>query len=410
MGQLFVKIDPKVIQTKEVVSVWREELKAMFPPDVEITPRELEQGPPVGAPIALRISGGELSQLRQISSDIQGMLEEIPGTVSVSDDVGDDMNTVEIDPDPAKLSLFGVNENDLSMTLRIATEGLEVAEMQKGKDLIDVTLYAKKKTHDPVETMKDMYVPALQGGTVTIGELGVIKESRMIQTIHHRNLTRTITVRSFVQDRLADDIVKELQVKLQQYSLPAGYSIEFGGENEERNDAFASIGMLSLIVLLLIYVIMVMQFYSLSIPLLILSTVYLAAGGAVIGLFLTGSPIGFMALMGLVSLAGIVVRNGIILIEFIEQARERGLPLYEAVAEAGKSRLRPILLTTATAIGGLLPMTIMGGNLWRPMGITIISGLLYSTLLTLIVVPSLFVILAKRRDQRAAKAGISEHA
>ncbi len=114
--------------------------------------------------------------------------------------------------------------------------------------------------------------------------------------------------------------------------------------------------------------------------------------------------------MGLVSLAGIVVRNGIILIEFIEQARERGLPLYEAVAEAGKSRLRPILLTTATAIGGLLPMTIMGGNLWRPMGITIISGLLYSTLLTLIVVPSLFVILAKRRDQRAAKAGISEHA
>ncbi|NTZ18922.1 efflux RND transporter permease subunit [Paenibacillus sp. JMULE4] len=410
VGQLFVKIDPKVIQTKEVVSAWREELKAMFPPDVEITPRELEQGPPVGAPIALRISGGELSQLRQISSDIQGMLEEIPGTVSVSDDVGDDMNTVEIDPDPAKLSLFGVNENDLSMTLRIATEGLEVAEMQKGKDLIDVTLYAKKKTHDPVETMKDMYVPALQGGTVTIGELGVIKESRMIQTIHHRNLTRTITVRSFVQDRLADDIVKELQVKLQQYSLPAGYSIEFGGENEERNDAFASIGMLSLIVLLLIYVIMVMQFYSLSIPLLILSTVYLAAGGAVIGLFLTGSPIGFMALMGLVSLAGIVVRNGIILIEFIEQARERGLPLYEAVAEAGKSRLRPILLTTATAIGGLLPMTIMGGNLWRPMGITIISGLLYSTLLTLIVVPSLFVILAKRRDQRAAKAGISEHA
>lgn len=409
MGQLFVKIDPKVISTKEVVSKWREELKAMFPSDVDITPRELEQGPPVGAPIALRISGTELSQLRQISTDIQGMLKEITGTVSVSDDVGDDMNTIEIEPDPAKLSLFGVNEKDLSMTLRIATEGLEVAEMQKGKDLIDVTLYADKKSHDPVETMKDMYVPALQGGTIAIGELGVIKENRMIQSIHHRNLTRTITVRSHVQDRLADGIVKELQVKLQQYPLPAGYSIEYGGENEERNDAFASIGMLSIIVLLLIYMIMVMQFYSLSIPLLILSTVYLAAGGAVIGLFLTGSPIGFMALMGLVSLAGIVVRNGIILIEFIEQARERGLPLHDAVAEAGKSRLRPILLTTATAIGGLLPMTIMGGNLWRPMGITIISGLLYSTLLTLIVVPSLFVILANWRDQRAAKAGKSEH-
>lgn len=409
VGQLFVKIDPKVIQTTEVVSKWREELKALFPPDVEITPRELEQGPPVGAPIALRISGTELPQLRQISADLQKMLDEIPGTVSVSDDVGVDMNTFEVEPDPAKLSLYGVNEKDLSMTLRIATEGLAVAEMQKGKDIIDVTLYADKKSHDPVGTIKDMYVPALQGGTAAIRELGEIKESRMIQSIHHRNLTRTITVRSYTQDRLPDEIVKEIQVKLQQYPLPAGYSVEFGGENEERNDAFASIGKLSIIVLLLIYMIMVMQFYSLSIPLLILSTVYLAAGGAIIGLFLTGSPIGFMALMGLVSLAGIVVRNGIILIEFIEQARERGLALYDAVAEAGKSRLRPILLTTATAIGGLLPMTIMGGNLWRPMGITIISGLIYSTLLTLIVVPSLFVILAQWRDQRAAKAGKSEH-
>ncbi|SCW54787.1 Multidrug efflux pump subunit AcrB [Paenibacillus tianmuensis] len=409
IGQLFVKVDTKQLNTKAVVVQWREQLKAMFPSDVEITPRKLEQGPPVGAPIALRISGSELSELRQIAADIQGMLKEIPGTISVTDDVGEAMNTYEVEPDPAKLSLFGVNEKDLSTTLRIATEGLEVSEMQKGEDLIDVTLYAKMRSADPVETMKKMYVSTQKGGTVQMRELGDIRTSQMIKSIHHRDQTRTITVRSYTQDRLADDIVKDLQAKLGSYNVPAGYAIQFGGENEERNEAFASIGKLSVIVILLIYIIMVMQFYSLSIPLLILSTVYLAAGGAIIGLFLSGSPIGFMALMGLVSLAGIVVRNGIILIEFIEQARERGLPLYEAVAEAGKARLRPILLTTATAIGGLLPMTIMGGNLWRPMGITIISGLLYSTILTLIVVPSLFVILQKWRDKRAAKAGKAVH-
>ncbi|TDG00739.1 efflux RND transporter permease subunit [Paenibacillus piri] len=403
LGQLFVKIDPKVIHTKEVVSVWRTELKKLLPDEIEVTPRELEQGPPVGAPIAIRISGGDLQQLRQLSGDVQSMLKQIPGTVSVTDDVGTDMNKYEMLPDPAKLQLYGVSEKDLSQTLRIATEGLKITTMQKDEDLLDVALYAKERAASPLETMKQMYVPTQKGGTVSVRELGDIRSGQMIKSIHHRNQTRTVIVRSYTQDRLPDDVVKDLKAELSRYPLPNGYTVEFGGENEERNDAFAAIGKLSIVVVLLIYILMVMQFYSLSIPVLILSTVYLAAGGAVIGLYLTNSPIGFMALMGLVSLAGIVVRNGIILIEFIEQARERGLPLHEAVAEAGRARLRPILLTMATAIGGLLPMTIMGGNLWRPMGITIISGLIYSTLLTLIVVPSLFVILETWREKRAAK-------
>jgi multidrug efflux pump subunit AcrB len=177
---------------------------------------------------------------------------------------------------------------------------------------------------------------------------------------------------------------------LAEWQLPTGYEITIGGESESRNEAFSSIGQLSIIVVMIIYILMAMQFYSLSIPLLILSTVYLAAGGAVLGLFLTGSPIGFMALMGMISLSGIVVRNGIVLIEFIEQAEQRGVALKEAVVQGGRARLRPILLTTMTAIGGMLPMAVMGGSMWRPMAVCIISGLLVSTVLTLIVVPSLF--------------------
>jgi multidrug efflux pump subunit AcrB len=410
MGQLFVKIDPKLIHTKEVIDQWRPGLKQLFPEDIEITLRELEQGPPVGAPIAIRISGNDLGQLRELSNVVQDILKQVPGTSSVSDDVGSDMPTFEVLADPAKLNLFGVNDKDLTRTLRIATEGLEIASMQQGEKLIDVMFYAKPRSAGPVETMNNMYVPTQKGGTIAVKELGDIRTSYMVKAIHHRNQTRTVTIRSYTQDRLPDDIVKDVKAQLGSYSIPSGYTIEFGGENEERNEAFIAIGKLSVIVVLLIYILMVMQFYSLTIPLLILSTVYLAAGGAVIGLYLTDSPIGFMALMGLVSLAGIVVRNGIILIEFIEQARKRGLPLHEAVAEAGRARLRPILLTMATAIGGLLPMTVLGGNLWRPMGITIISGLLYSTLLTLIVVPSLFVILETWRGKRAASKGATGHA
>ncbi|WP_240416167.1 efflux RND transporter permease subunit [Paenibacillus periandrae] len=409
VGQLFVKIDPKVIHTKEVIASWGQALRQLVPEDIEITPRELEQGPPVGAPIAIRISGDDLDQLRQLSNNVQELLKQIPGTTSVSDDVGGDMNTFEMKADPAKLNLFGVSDKDLTRTLRMATEGLEIVSMQQGEKLIDVTLYAKARSADPIDTMSKLFVPTQKGGTIAVRELGDIRSSKMIKSIHHRNQTRTIIVRSYTQDRLSDDVIKDVKAQLNTQTLPAGYTVEYGGENEERNDAFIAIGKLSIIVLLLIYILMVMQFYSLSIPLLILSTVYLAAGGAIIGLYITNSPIGFMALMGLVSLAGIVVRNGIILIEFIEQARKRGLPLYEAVAEAGRARLRPILLTMATAIGGLLPMTIMGGNLWRPMGITIISGLIYSTILTLIVVPSLFVILETWREKRAIRKGIAIH-
>jgi multidrug efflux pump subunit AcrB len=407
VGQLFVKIDPKIIHTKDIIVPWRDQLKSMFPSDVEITPRELEQGPPVGAPIAVRISGQELTELRKISQDIQDMLKNIPGTVSVSDDIGQELNTIVVTPDKDKLNNFGVTENIMSMTVRIATEGLDVTKFQKGENELDVTMYAKETGNDPLETIRHMHVPTQKGGTVEVRELGETATGKMVKTINHRNQNRTIVVRSYTQDRLPDEIVSELKNQMKNYPLPPGYTVEYGGENEERNEAFAAIGKLSIVVILLIYIIMVMQFYSLSLPLLILSTVYLAAGGAIIGLFITGAPIGFMALMGLVSLAGIVVRNGIILIEFIEQARERGLELYEAVAEAGKARLRPILLTMATAVSGLLPMTIMGGNLWRPMGTTIISGLLYSTILTLVVVPSLYVIVAKWRDKRATRRGVS---
>ncbi|WP_260115357.1 efflux RND transporter permease subunit [Paenibacillus hexagrammi] len=169
----------------------------------------------------------------------------------------------------------------------------------------------------------------------------------MLSKVQRYNLMRTVTVRSYTEGALPADVMKVLQPKLNAMKLPDGYSINVGGENEERDKSFASIGKLSIVVLFLIFMIIAMQFYSLSTPVLILSTVYLAVGGALIGLFLTGAPIGFMALMGVVSLSGMVVRNGIVMVEFVEQAiEERGLELNEAIVEAGKARLRPILLTS----------------------------------------------------------------
>ncbi|MCK9909755.1 efflux RND transporter permease subunit, partial [Microbacteriaceae bacterium K1510] len=162
-------------------------------------------------------------------------------------------------------------------------------------------------------------------------------------------------------------------------------------------------GKLSVIVIFLILILIAMQFYSLTLPVLVMSTIYLAFAGSLIGLFITQTPLGFMTMMGVISLSGIVVRNGIVLIEFIEEARHAGIELKQAVIEGGEARLRPILLTSLTAVAGLMPLAVSGDVLFQPLAVTIIFGLIFSTLLTLLVVPSFYTVLAIRKEKKLAK-------
>jgi multidrug efflux pump subunit AcrB len=216
-------------------------------------------------------------------------------------------------------------------------------------------------------------------------------------------MSRSITITADVKGRTATEVMAEISPILQNLSMPDGFRYEIGGETSEQTDIFIDMGKLSVIVVFLILLLIAMQFYSLSIPLLVMSTVYLAVSGSLIGLFVTQTPLGFMTMMGAISLAGIVVRNGIVFIEFIEEARHAGTELKQAVIQAGEARLRPILLTSLTAVAGLTPLAISGDVLFQPLAVTIISGLLFSTLLTLIVVPSFYTVLMQRKQKRLAK-------
>ncbi|MCZ8519431.1 MULTISPECIES: efflux RND transporter permease subunit [Paenibacillus] len=405
IGQILAIIDQNRVKSKELVSSWRKELSALYP-GVQITPRELENGPPVGAPIAIRISGTEPAVLQRLSAEIQQLIQETPGAVDVSDDIGRAIPTVQLVLDKDKANYYGITEKDLSATVRLATEGIKASDMQYQNDMIDITLFSEQGLSDPGanQNLDNLLLPSQNGGLYPLKDFVQLESSEMISKILRYNQMRTVTVRSYTDGVLAADLMKQILPKLDALPLPDGYTVSVGGENEERDQSFAAIGQLSILVLLLIFIIIAIQFYSLTTPILILSTVYLALGGALIGLFLTGAPIGFMALMGVVSLSGMVVRNGIVLIEFVEQAREEhGLDLNEAIVAAGKARLRPIILTAATAVSGLMPMAIAGGSLWRPMAVSIISGLIYSTILTLVVVPSLYRILAGWKLRRSAQ-------
>ena len=217
-------------------------------------------------------------------------------------------------------------------------------------------------------------------------------------------MERSLTIEADVVEGVtATEAMQQIFPKLQSMRLPDGYSWSIGGETEQMQKSFTDLGKLFVACIIMIIILIVLQFYSFSIPMIILTTVYLAASGGIIGMFLTGTAIGFMSVIGITALAGIVARNGIVLIEFIEDKRKEGMELKEAVIGATEARFRPILLTAAAAILGLLPVATIGDILFRPMAITIVSGVLFSTVLTLLVVPSLYLSVVYWKEKRHQK-------
>jgi len=206
-----------------------------------------------------------------------------------------------------------------------------------------------------------------------------------------------VTVRSDVQGKLAETVVNELKVKAAALSIPPGYLVEYEGETKERTESFTSLGWAMLAALMLVYIVLVAQFDSFKQPFIIALALPFGLVGAVLGLWITGYPFGFMAFLGVVSLTGIVVNDAIVLIDFVNVMRKRGKGVREAVMEAGRLRFRPVVLTTISTVGGLLPLAVRGGSLWGPMGNVIIFGLCMATLLTLIIIPVMYEVLERSK-------------
>ncbi|QQE74276.1 efflux RND transporter permease subunit [Brevibacillus composti] len=402
VGQLVVRFDKSQVQIDDMIEPWREEFKQLYP-EASILPVELEAGPPVGKPVVIRVYGEDIPTLRSLAEQIKDRVARVNGTYDVQDDFGIERYALEFVVNQELMKEKLVTYNDLSQTLRLASEGITVSQFDTGEDLLDIKLFMNKGEEDPTVLFQRLTVANALGQQIPVSQLAEVKPSFSTQKIPHRNLSRTVTIYSDVRGRTATEVMAEVKPILESTQMPEGYRWEIGGETSEQTDIFIDMGKLSVIVVFLILILIAMQFYSLSIPVLVLSTVYLAFAGSLIGLFVTQTPLGFMTMMGVISLSGIVVRNGIVFIEFIEEARHAGVELKQAVVQAGEARLRPILLTSLTAVAGLTPLAITGDVLFRPLAVTIIFGLLFSTLLTLIVVPSFYTVLAERKMKRRAR-------
>ena len=245
------------------------------------------------------------------------------------------------------------------------------------------------------------------GQGIKVRDIGVVKEAATPPAITRKNRERYVTVSGVVASGYAlSDIVEQAKAEMKNIPMPSGFMWQIGGTYEDQQETFGDLFLLMALMVVLVFVIMASQFESLTYPFVIMFSLPFAVVGVVIGLAITGTPMNIMSLLGILMLIGIVVNNGIVLVDYTLLCRERGMGIYEAVVAAGRSRLRPILMTTLTTVLGMIPMAVgngVGAEMWNSLGMSVAWGLSFSTLITLILIPTLFASFAVHGEKRRAK-------
>ena len=380
-------------------------------PDANADVRPLPLGPPVTSPVEIRVSGRDTDTLFEIVDNIKEQLAATAGARQVTDDWGARSKKVIVEIDETRARLAGVSHQDTAISLQTYLTGIETTEYREGDKLIPVVMRSEAEVRcdagsdrcqrlvDPARLAGLSVYSQVTGQSVPLSQVATPRLVWQPGEIKRRDRLRTVTISSLLAPgTTATDVNSAIQPWLvgEQSSWPFGYFWELGGEAESSGKANASIAAKLPIGVLIIVLLLVSQFNSFRRPLIILVTIPLSIIGVVFGLLVANSYFGFMTLLGIISLAGIVINNAIVLLDRIRiECENNGLRPDQAVIEAAQQRLRPILLTTATTVGGLVPLWLGGGPMWEPMAIAIIFGLVFATLLTLGVVPILYALLFK---------------
>ena len=316
--------------------------------------------------------------------------------------------------DREKMAMYGISPATAAQFIRNRIYGYECSKYREDGDEYDIVVRYDEPFRESLESVENITLYSATGQPIKLRDVARIEESFSSPTIERENRQRIVTVKGAVGANVAlGDALAEVNAMLAEYDAPTGITLELGGTIEEQGDAFSDILTLLVLIIILVYVVMATQFESLTDPFIIMFTVPFAVSGVFIALWLTNTPLSLIALIGAIMLVGIVTKNGIVLVDYMNLLVERGASLADAVIEGGKSRLRPVLMTSLTTILGMVPMALgigEGSEIWQPMGISVVGGLLVSTLLTLFIVPSLYAMLEGRKERKEArKAELQAH-
>jgi multidrug efflux pump len=364
-------------------------------PDADVSLRMIESGPAVANPVEVRLSGND-ELLFSVSRQLKEEMSSMPGLINISDNWGQRIKKLNVEINQTRALKAGVSSEDIAISLQTGLDGLELTEYRENEDIIPVLLRSSVANENNINKVESLAVYSQSvGDSVPLKQVADVNVSWDNAKIYRRNGERTITVGAqLAPGTNAAEMFSALQpwLEAQKPSWDQKIRYEFGGENESSGKANQSIADKLPLAVMIILILLVAQFNSLRKAGIILATIPLALIGVVVGLLIGQSFFGFMTLLGIISLAGIVINNAIVLLERIRIERDEGKPAHDAVVSAAIQRARPILLTTATTVLGLLPLYLGGGEMWEPMAIAIMAGLLFSTMLTLLIVPVLYAI------------------
>ncbi len=351
-----------------------------------------------GQPTAeFEVYGYDFDVTNDVSNELRDRLLEVPGVAEVNISRSDYQPEYQVEFDREKLALHGLNLATAGTYLRNSIHGSLASIYREDGDEYDIRVRYAPEFRTSIESLENVLVYNSKGEGIRIKDVGNVVEKSTPPTIERKDRERIVTVSAVISGAALGDIVAKGRTIIDEMVIPMGIDVQIAGSYEDQQDSFLELTELAVLIVLLVFIVMAAQFESMTYPFIIMFSLPFAFSGVLMALFFTGSTLSVMSLLGGIMLIGIVVKNGIVLIDYIQLCRERGMAVINSVITAGKSRLRPVLMTTCTTILGMVPMAIdagQGAEMWRPLAIAVIGGLTVSTILTLVLIPTLFCIFA----------------
>ena len=351
------------------------------------------------ATVDFEVYGYDFDNTDKVARDLAEILRGINGTADVIISRSDYQPEYQVDFDREKLAMHGISLQTAAFYLRNRINGATASQFREDGEEYDIKVMYAPDKRTQISDIENIIIYSSSGKGVRLKELGKVVERYTPPTIERKDRERLITVSAVVDGVPMSQVVADAEAQINSIDLPPGINIQIAGSFEDQQDSFGDLMMLGLLIIILVYIVMAAQFESMTYPAIIMTSLLFAFSGVFLILWITGHSLNIMSMIGAIMLIGIVVKNGIVLIDYITLNRERGMGIRTAVVDGGKSRLRPVVMTTLTTILGMVPMAVgsgQGSEMWKPMGVAVIGGLTFSTILTLLFVPTLYCVFAGR--------------
>ncbi|MDD3876912.1 MAG: efflux RND transporter permease subunit [Bacteroidales bacterium] len=352
--------------------------------------------------VAVEIFGYDFNTTTELAHKIKDKVEAIPGAREVAISRQDEKPEIMIKLDKEKLALHGLNSVYVSTAIRNRIAGKNASLFRESGEEYDIVVRYQEKYRSSLQDIENLTIMSPTGSKIKLNEIASIDEYWSPPNIEHKRRERVVRVTAKPHEISLGELASAIKVELAKIDKPQGVMINVGGAYEEQMKSFKDLGLLMALSLILVFLVMASQFESFRMPFIIMFSIPFSFSGVILALYLTGTTLSVIAALGAVLLIGIVVKNGIVLVDYINLMRDRGIALNEAITISGKSRLRPVLMTALTTILGMLPMAVMSGEgseLWQPMGISVIGGLIFSTVITMILIPVMYAVVSKRGER-----------